>query len=1013
MELMNPEDKVRRVRIFISSPGDVEDERDLATYVVQEMQKEFAGRLIPEPVRWEQLPLLATTSFQQGIDVVLAEGGIDVAIFILWARMGSPLGEAIRKEDGTEYRSGTEREYDVMIRAAEKTKGAKPKIMIFRRRDHESWKERLPDDDEREKRNEMFRQREEVEKFWKEITQHAATGANKAAHHPYVKPEEFRAELWLKLRALLEGFAGDAPGTPVWDIETQGSPFLGLDAFEVKHAPVFFGREDEIIAIRQLLRKQARLGRPFVLIAGASGSGKSSLACAGVLPTVAAYEGNQDGLRWRMVILTPGTDKDPLLTLAKAVAAELVPAQGPGTAERIADFAQKLARDLASDPEQACRSTIKPALEAAALRGQISNAALKKAALKVAGLHGDDSPVEDGFDSPHRLLILVDQMEELFTVPAITPAKREAFMRAVKEMVSGQSRCAWAVATVRSDFYAECQTIPDLVELKAGGGQYDLLPPGAPALGRLIRQPAKLAGLRFEERAEDQSAGVTKKSLADVILDHASAHRELLPLLEYLLQQLFNRRRGNLLTFSAYYDELGGFEQALARCADDAIAGLRTSDANLEKKLNVLLAALVTTGVERDSYVRRRVSRTELEEKTSADLVARLIGARLLTSSGDSGEIDGGTVTVAHEALFRVWKPAIDWLVINREFVRVHKHVADRMNQWRTFETGATGDGAAARTDSSMLLQEGRELNDARTQYVENRSLFDREECEFIARSLEAVEERHWKAAIATGDEAVALEAWKQLGGEYSCMRDRVAGELIKSGTPKERRCLAFLLGKIPGHPLTEELKTLVLKDDEPAVRRAAAYSIICIDNTAMYREIAAREDTESLRALARLLVAADMQAPAESPAPNFYNWYRTVPRRLRERIRIQSWALRFVTALPVYIAVPLPAVFLALVAAMSFKWLPGSFNYAYAQAAPSPVMSIFHGAIASILIGGCSSLGLTIYRMVFGREHVRTNYIRPVGAILTGMLFGLIGGVLCDMVIDPDFPDSLHKPRL
>ena len=76
---------------------------------------------------WEDLPLQVDASFQDGIDLVLSSDGVDIAVFILWSRLGSPIGGVARRRDGTEYRSGTEREFDLMLAARELTEGAPPR----------------------------------------------------------------------------------------------------------------------------------------------------------------------------------------------------------------------------------------------------------------------------------------------------------------------------------------------------------------------------------------------------------------------------------------------------------------------------------------------------------------------------------------------------------------------------------------------------------------------------------------------------------------------------------------------------------------------------------------------------------------------------------------------------------------------------------------------------------------------------------------------------------------------
>jgi len=139
---------MRTIRIFISSPSDVAEERLKAREVIFRLQGRYAGQAELLPVLWEELPLQADMSFQQGIDLVLGQGsGIDIAVFILWSRLGSPLGPLVRKDDGTAYRSGTEREFDLIWQAREQslaqTGTPRPAILAYTRRDDETWNEVL------------------------------------------------------------------------------------------------------------------------------------------------------------------------------------------------------------------------------------------------------------------------------------------------------------------------------------------------------------------------------------------------------------------------------------------------------------------------------------------------------------------------------------------------------------------------------------------------------------------------------------------------------------------------------------------------------------------------------------------------------------------------------------------------------------------------------------------------------------------------------------------------------
>ncbi len=643
---------MQTIRIFISSPGDVADERERAKSVVEELRRRYAGRLQLCAIFWEDIPLRASLSFQQGIDVVLSERGVDVAVFILWSRLGTPLGHAIPKPDGSSYRSGTEREWELMWSAFEKSGGVRPEIIVYTRKDESSFDESLRGLPLTEK-EEKLQQKKLVEHFIAEEFYDAEGGTNVSAFHTFDRPTTFAQRLRVHLQELLDPIAGQSLAEPIWDIAEKGSPFQGLEAFDVSQAPVFFGREDEIVAIRHALREQARRGCAFMLVAGASGSGKSSLVRAGVLPAIATHEIDSEISGWRMAIFSPGDGSEsPLANLARALAAPSalpVLLQEPGGLEQ-------LTTDLARDPEMVCRRVLLPALT--------------------------------GNSSKDRLLVLVDQMEELFTDTRITEDHRAAFVSALEALA--RSGFAWVVATVRSDFYAHCQSLPGIVRLKEGGGQYDLLPPSADALNRLIRQPAALAGLSFEQRGDT--------SVADLILRDAVSHRELLPLVEYLLHRLTEERSPDgVLSFKSY-EILGGVEGALASRADHVLAELNPP----EQTLDFLLSSLVTlSGDEQESFVRRRVPRADLErDDASRLLVETLVEERLLTSSASSE--GSAVITVAHEALFRVWPPAVTWLSKNREFLRLRANVMQSFTRWQ-----------GAERDPSLLLPPGLLLEEA------------------------------------------------------------------------------------------------------------------------------------------------------------------------------------------------------------------------------------------------------------------------------------------------------------
>ena len=170
-----------------------------------------------------------------------------------------------------------------------------------------------------------------------------------------------------------------------------------------------------------------------------------------------------------------------------------------------------------------------------------------------------------------RLAFAIDQMEELFTTQA-EPASREALVRLLAAFAG--SGFVWVIGTIRADFFHRCSEIPGFSALKDGLASYELLPPTGPEIAQIIREPARAAGLRFEENAE-------QGRLEDVLQEAAVADPGSLPLLEFVLDALYEAgREQRLLTFAAYR-ALGGLEGAIARRADEVVDALppETQDA--------------------------------------------------------------------------------------------------------------------------------------------------------------------------------------------------------------------------------------------------------------------------------------------------------------------------------------------------------------------------------------------------------------------------------------------------
>lgn len=667
------------LRIFISSPGDVANERARASEVIQSLQRRYSRKFHLVPIFWENLPLEPDMSFQQGIDLFLHNPGVDVAVFILWSRLGSPLGAAIRKADGSAYRSGTEREYDLMIQARAQSRAsegtARPRMIIYTRRDDSSFDAQLRGKSTTEKK-EMLSQKELVESFMKETFKDAETGENIGAYHPFDRPVAFSQRLRVHLQAILDELAGDMEEV-IWDIEKQGPPFLGLDAFQPQHADIFFGREEDILEARNALKEKAATGCSFLLLSGASGSGKSSLARAGILPEILAHEPDADAENWKFLILTPATlGPDPILGLLTHLAEE---PQLPELLDQVPSL-EKLAADLAKDAPAFFEYAFPRAFHAA----------------------------ESRLGGTLRFLLVIDQLEEIFTKDALTGECRAAFLSLLETLA--RSGRFWIIATVRSDFYQEIQREPALVRMKEGRGMLDVLPPRPDAIARLIEEPARLAGLSFEKK--------DGQALSNRILRDAAHSPELLPLLEFVLLELYQHDKEFKQLTHTTYEMLGGVEGALRRRAESTFATLSPeAQSSLPKVLQnlVTLGEDSTSSGDADKPVRLRAALAQFPESSPARaLIDAFIAARLFTT--DLAEANHEpTVTVAHESLLRVWPRAIQWHQDNLDFLRTRSRIGVRMSEGSPLLKGdPLLDSAAA-----LLLSRSNDLTHGQRNWIE------------------------------------------------------------------------------------------------------------------------------------------------------------------------------------------------------------------------------------------------------------------------------------------------------
>jgi WD40 repeat protein len=379
-----------------------------------------------------------------------------------------------------------------------------------------------------------------------------------------------------------------------------------LTTFGPADADRFFGREH---LVEELASRVAEAS--FLAVFGASGAGKSSVLRAGLIPAVLAGA-VPGGRNWRTVVLTPGERSTEELTIHLA---NLLGVAASGIRE-----------SLLADP-----SAI---------------------ALIIRQAMSDRPPAA-------RLLIVVDQFEEVFSLCQDEPGRRRFVGLLLTAATEPRAR---VVLGVRADFYARCAEHPDLV---AALRDRQLLvgPLDGDGLRKAITEPARQAGLMVDP------------ALVEVVVAEAVGQPGALPLVSHALLETWRRRRGGRLTLAGYR-ETGGVSGAVAQTAERVYGELCPAEQRVAREVFLRLSAL---GESTDD-TRRRAARAELlggpDPQAATAVLSRLTAARLVTCDRDS-------VSVAHEALIRGWPRLRGWLAEDRDLIRAQRRLTEAAADWR------------------------------------------------------------------------------------------------------------------------------------------------------------------------------------------------------------------------------------------------------------------------------------------------------------------------------------------
>ncbi|MGG6241198.1 hypothetical protein ACQ4N7_21450 [Nodosilinea sp. AN01ver1] len=484
------------------------------------------------------------------------------------------------------------------------------------------------------------------------------------------------------------------------------SPYIGLRKFEVRDRDLFFGR-DRIIA-----HLQERLQDHFLLVLGASGSGKSSLIRAGLIPQLA----QQRGGGFRELICTP--DRNPF----ESFRASLTSA---GYRQSETEFL------LAGRPDS-----------------------LLKAAQTV---RADDD----------EWLIFIDQFEELFTLCS-DGLIRQRFIDALVTLVGARLPAVDLVVAMRADFLDRLSAYPSLSGILQRSELITDL--GDDELRLAIEQPAAHHGVIFEpDLVAEIIQGLKGRNAT------GEAERISLPLLQYTLKLLWESSGdlGDRILRTSTYRQIGGVRGALQRRVDEIYNGFSVDEQQVAKHIFLQLVDTTTADVGTTAVgkaVSRRATLTEFRDPTEQKVLQQLINASLLVSDRPSPD-SSAVVELAHETLIDSWDTLKRWIEESKPLIRLRNQLKDDAIRWHDLHQQTSAQAEAELWQGSKLqwlMAQKQELRDRfgnfcaeETAFIQaSEALADREHRREVQRLRRTIAGVGIALATVSGLAFLALTQW-------------------------------------------------------------------------------------------------------------------------------------------------------------------------------------------------------------------------------------------------------------
>jgi WD40 repeat protein/ABC-type dipeptide/oligopeptide/nickel transport system ATPase component len=493
-------------------------------------------------------------------------------------------------------------------------------------------------------------------------------------------------------------------------------PYRGLSAFREKDAKFFFGRDIFIDRLLTAVRE-----KPFVAVLGRSGSGKSSIVFAGLIPKL-----RQEG-GWLILDSRPGNS--PFYRLSRQLAQFLTP-----NWQNISESTQR-------------RTTAR----LAATLQQETNALRDKVA----------QILQNNPTTPH-LLLVIDQFEELYTTRL--EDERKPFLNSLLSATKAAPAYIdfTVVITIRDDFYGLTMDDRSLVDA-LHNADVKLGPMKRKELQEAIEKPAKLQGVEIED------------CLTERLLDAVGEEPGLLPCLEFALTQLWDKQKNRVLNHSAY-KTIGGVEKALANHAEEIYNKLENDEER--QQVQRIFLQLVNFKESAKNDTRRLATRSQIGND-NWHLVQRLANKRLVVTGQDFATQEQ-TVEVVHEALIRGWDRLKQWLAENQQFRAWQERLRSAIDRWKGIEYDESG-----LWRGKLLLEAEEWVTQRRDEITTDEIIFIQKSREYEDRGRKIQEETLRQAQLSEIGELISgsefrLEKHDRIGALLTAVK---AGTKLKSVT--------------------------------------------------------------------------------------------------------------------------------------------------------------------------------------------------------------------------------------